>query len=282
MTIGIRNLPLKMNINFECIVDNNFNEEKLINVLKSYNFIINKKNKNFIVKYKNDKILNINVNNNKWLISFDHRYLIMGSVFKIINNYLKNDITKKNIYEHKTFYSNDLLILNIFYTNFLKINNKNMYKHEQFTINKDYLINIQKQEKDYLSKIDIIISIITNKYFKKYKKNNCNILLSKSDKNNDLYLGNPLTFHSIKINNKNNISKQVRNSYKLNRVCLFEDIDIFITSWIPNENYNNQIKEINPEINPEINSTYDPLLKSNFNIILSVKNNYYVVNLFYL
>ena len=115
-----------------------------------------------------------------------------------------------------------------------------------------------------------------------YNKHNCNINLVKYDKTkNDYYLGNPITFNLIKINDTNNIAAQIRRYHKNknNIEILFENIDIYITSWLPIENYDNKIKEV--DLNNKIISN-TKLIFGNFLIYLCMKNNDYIINLYYL
>ena len=63
------------------------------------------------------------------------------------------------------------------------------------------------------------------------------------NKQND-YFGNPVTSHLTQVNQSNltDIAIQIRESYKYNKNYLFENIDIYITSWFPIENHENKIK----------------------------------------
>jgi hypothetical protein len=281
LSIGIRNQLINVDIKFYCILKGKFIEENFIKTLESYNFKVKKSNNIFIVKYHNKKIIKFVVKNSesehKMDVIFDHKYFYMDSIYEIINNYLKNNRNTKKIKFYKDFYYNDFLLFNLIYTTIPNINKK--YKFKKIIVNKNELIEIQKQTKSYVSKIDIIISIITNMYFKSYNKNMCNIITSKSKKKSTekiYYLGNPVSLHYMELNNKNNIATQVRDSYKQSNVTFLKNIDIYMTSWFPVENYNNNISEINI-INEGINT-----IKTNYFIILCMKNNDYVINLFYL
>ena len=177
---------------------------------------------------------------------------------------------------YKNFYLNDLLSFNIFYSSLL--NNNKIHKYKKIIIKRDYVDKIRKNINKYVSKIDIIMSIITKIYMNRYKKKNYNILLAKANKNkeND-YFGNPVTFHLTQVNQNNltDIAIQIRESYKYNKIYLFENIDIYITSWFPIENYENKIKELGYNYNRlhQINI--------NFVVILCMLNNDYVINLYY-
>jgi len=198
----------------------------------------------------------------------------MQSVNNIINNYLKNNIKQKQMITYKHFYKNDLLLLNLIYTGLSNYNKKHNYK--KIILDNNYIQKIKNESSVYISKIDIVISFITKMYLTDYKKEKCNIIIVKADKNKQSdYIGNPVTFHLAQVNNKHNIAYQIRNSYKNNKFLLIEKIDIYITSWIPIENYENKIKEIDI-INPSTNRITD------FFIVLCMINNDYIINLYYL
>ena len=279
---GIRNYFIFSHVKCYFILDGVFNKIQFIETLKSYNFnIINKFDNEIIVNYKsNNEIINFKIdeynNNYKINIIFNHTFFDMQSIINIINNYLQNNITKKKMITYKHFYINDILMINLFYSSILNFNKK--YSYKKIIISKDYIEDIRKKINNYVSKIDIIKSIITDIYLQKYKKKKCNMLLIKAEKNKQKdYFGNPLTTHLIQIN-KNSIEDmayQIRNSYTNNNISLIIKIDIYITSWIPNEN---KINEIN--INNEINLLSN--IKINFFIILCIEKDNYVINLYYL
>ena len=106
-----------------------------------------------------------------------------------------------------------------------------------------------------------------------YNKKSCNIIISKSI--NSFNMGNPLLLHYIEINNNNNIPLQIRNSYKNPLIKPFVKNDIAITSWIPIENYNNEIIEIEYVYD---NSSF---VQTEFSSVLTIKENDYVINLEY-
>jgi hypothetical protein len=280
INFGIRNYLFNFPINCYFILDGNFNKAQFIETLNSYNFdVIDKIDNNIIVNYKSNKeILKFKIDNHikyyRVNIIFDHKFFDMQSIINIINNYLKNNIKKKNIITYKNFYLNDLLAFNIFYSSLL--NNNKTPKYKKIIIKNDYVEKIKKKINKYVSKIDIIISIISKIYLNTYNKKVCNIILTKADKSkqND-YFGNPVTNHLTQINQTNliDIAIQIRESYKNNKIYLFENIDIYITSWFPIENYENKIKELSYNVPPRINV--------NFSIILCMINNDYVINIYY-
>jgi hypothetical protein len=282
-TIGLRNYFIYGDIDCYFIIEGKFNKQQFIETLKSYNFDVKIDKNTYIAKYKNNKIIQFSITTYKTEykidIIFDHKYFIMNTIHVIINNYLKNDTNKKILKEHKDFYYNDINIINILYTSIIN-QNKN-YQYKKIIINKNYIEKIQSKSSEYISKIDILISIITNLYFKVYNKHTCNISLVKCDKiNNDYYLGNPVTMHLIKINDKSNIATQVRRYHKNEKIpSLFENIDIYITSWLPIENHDNKIKEIDFNNKIILNKN---LILGNFYILLCMKNNDYIINLYYL
>jgi len=236
INFGIRNYLINIPINCYFILDGNFNKVQFIETLNSYNFdIIDKSDNNISVNYKSNKeILKFKIDNhNKYYqvnVIFDHKFFDMQSIINIINNYLKNNIKKKHMITYKKFYLNDLLSFNIFYSSLL--NNNKTHKYKKIIIKNDYVDKIRKNIDKYVSKIDIIISIITKIYLNRYKKKNCNIILTKADKNkqND-YFGNPVTSHLTQVNQNNltDIAIQIRESYKYNKNYLFENIDIYIS-----------------------------------------------------
>jgi hypothetical protein len=283
INFGIRNYLFNFPINCYFILDGNFNKVQFIETLNSYNFNINDKiDNNIIVNYKSNKeILKFKIDNhNKYYqvnVIFDHKFFDMQSIINIINNYLKNNKKKKHMITYKNFYLNDLLTFNIFYSSLL--NNNKIHKYKKIIIKSDYVDKIRKNINKYVSKIDIIISIITKIYMNRYKKKkNYNILLAKANKNkeND-YFGNPVTNHLTQINQNNliDIAIQIRESYKNNKIYLFENIDISITSWFPIENYENKIKELGH------NNNRLHQININFVVILCMLNNDYVINLYY-
>jgi hypothetical protein len=86
--------------------------------------------------------------------------------------------------------------------------------------------------------------------------------------------------HLIKINDKSNIATQVRRYHKNEKIpSLFENIDISITSWLLTENHDNKIKEIDFNNKIILNKN---LILGNFYILLCMKNNDYIINLYYL
>lgn len=282
INFGIRNYLINIPINCYFILDGKFNKVQFIETLNSYDFdIIDKIDNNIIVNYKSNKeILKFKIDNYteyyKVNVIFDHKFFDMQSITNIINNYLKNNIKKKNIITYKNFYLNDLLTFNIFYSSLL--NNNKTHKYKKIIIKNDYVDKIRKTINKYVSKIDIIISIITKIYLNTYSKKDCNILLTKADKNKqNYYFGNPVTPHLTQINQNNltDIAIQIRESYKDNKIYLFENIDIYITSWFPIENYENKIKELS------YNDNRPPQINVNFFIILCMINNDYVINLYY-
>jgi hypothetical protein len=282
INFGIRNYLINIPITCYFILDGNFNKIQFIETLNSYDFdIIDKIDNNIIVNYKSNKeILKFKIDNHiKYYqvnVIFDHKFFDMQTIINIINNYLKNNIKKKHMVTYKKFYLNDLLTFNIFYSSYL--NKNKIHKYKKIIINNKYIEKTRKTIDTYVSKIDIVISIITKIYFNRYKKKNCNIILTKADKSkqND-YFGNPVTSHLTQVNQSNltDIAIQVRDSYKYNKIYLFENIDIYITSWFPIENYENKIKELSYIDNrpPQINVS--------FFVILCMINNDYVINLYY-
>jgi len=235
INFGIRNYLFNFPIHCYFILDGNFNKVQFIETLNSYNFdVIDKIDNNIIVNYKSNKeILKFKIDNHikyyRVNIIFDHKFFDMQSIINIINNYLKNNINKKNIITYKNFYLNDLLAFTIFYSSLL--NNNKTPKYKKIIIKNDYVEKIKKKINKYVSKIDIIISIISKIYLNTYNKKVCNILLTKADKSkqND-YIGNPVTNHLTQINQNNliDIALQIRESYKNNKIYLFENIDIYI------------------------------------------------------
>jgi hypothetical protein len=277
---GIRNYLIKFNVNYYYTLDGIFNKEQFIETLKSYNFNVEDKTDNLIiVNYKsNYRIIKFKIYNYdnyyKIYVSFNHIFFDMQSVTNIINNYLKNNIKQKQMITYKHFYKNDLLLLNLIYTGLSNYNKK--YNYKKIILDNNYIQKIKNESSVYISKIDIIISFITKMYLTDYKKEKCNIIIVKADKNKQAdYIGNPVTFHLAQVNNKQNIAYQIRNSYKNNKFLLMEKIDIYITSWVPVENYKNKIKEIDIN-NPNTNTITD------FFVVLCMINNDYIINLYYL
>lgn len=282
INFGIRNYLINIPITCYFTLDGNFNKVQFIETLNSYDFdIIDKIDNNIIVNYKSNKeILKFKIDNyNRYYqvnVIFDHKFFDMQTIINIINNYLKNNIKKKHMITYKKFYLNDLLIFNIFYSSYL--NKNKIHKYKKIIINNKYIEKTRKTIDTYVSKIDIVISIITKIYFNRYKNKKCNIILTKADKSkqND-YFGNPVTSHLTQINQSNltDIAIQVRDSYKYNNIYLFENIDIYITSWFPIENYENKIKELSYIDNRP------PPININFFVMLCMINNDYVINLYY-
>jgi hypothetical protein len=279
VTIGLKNLFLNRIVKFYYVIKGIFNENKFIELLKSYDFIINKNKNKIVIDYKLYKnIINFeiiqNIENYKIIVEFNHIYFDIQGVHKIINNYLNNNMEKKNMIICKNIYKNDLYLFNVLLI-FIRNYNK-PFKYEKIIITNEYIMEKKNKSKNYISKIDVIMGFFSKKYLLQYNKKSCNLLFTKSDKTiKNNYLGNPVTYHLISITNDKNIEKQIRNSYKQNNLDLTKYIDIYMTSWINCEN-TNKIEEINRMTNKHYKQ-----MKTNYSIILCMKNNDFIVHLFY-
>ena len=285
-TIGLKNNLLQYKIATSIVLNGTYDQQKLIKVFESYNLKFNQINTNqinFILsEYSSSPNIEIKINEskNKYIMNiiFDHKYYDMQCITTMINSYLKNDISYKEINIMKQLYFTDLLGLNLFY-NTLTIKPKK-YKFKQILVSKEQINNIKNLNTNYVSNIDVVISIITTEYLNYTNKNNANIMIIKSKNDNKIkhYIGNNITFHQSLINLDSliNMSLQIRKSYSNINYSLFINIDIYITSWYPIENYNNEILEIN-----YINNNNNILMNVPFFIIISMINNNYQINIYY-
>jgi hypothetical protein len=283
-TIGIKNLVcLNMIINCYFILNFQFKEQQFLNIIKSYDFSITKNNNKYMIKYEkisDNIILNITIeqknNNHKLIISFNHTYFDMTSITNIINNYIKNNTKKKNLIFSKDFYFTDILAYNLIF-NYLKFNKPNR-KYIKYIIKKSDILEIKNKSSKYISNIDIVISKIVNMYLSYYKSNDANIFIIKNKNKSEDYLGNSVTIHNVNINKNDiiNMAQNIRDSYTNPSNNYLKAVDIYITSWVPTNNQNNNIQE---------NGKYDNeylILPINFFIILSIINNTdYLINLNY-
>ncbi len=287
--LGIRNNLLNAFVNCYFVLDGKFNESQLIESVKSYSFDINKDKDTYVISYCSNNILFLDLESEpksskyKLIFKFDHKYFDMQSIIGLINNYLKNDTTKKNLVLEKQFYYSDILALNLAYTNLVNANK--LYNYKEIRITNSYVDTIKSTTTKYVSKIDIVMSHILEIYFQLHSDENCcNLIVTKADKSKAKhYIGNPVTFHQMQINksdDKLNLAYQVRESYNKNTISLLKKINIYITSWYPVENYENKIIEIN--MKESTKTEKKRLFSTDIFILLGMENNDYVVNLFYL